>query len=774
MDLNSVFLGEVICRSGWAPESARDRQIEDGSQFDAYFSKPELKKDLKKRDGSVSDTVKLMKTIIKTKSQQVDRLAREVLAITNADGKLNIYSTVENIFNFIFKYIKYNIEDGEQLQSPRHTWWRAQVLARENPKKENSADCDCMSIFAGSCMYRLGIPFSLKIAGYSGDVFQHVYCVAYDRGTPIICDPVTNRFNYEKPPVISRLFPIKPKPMALNGTDIYVLDGIDDKHNLPVGISYKEGPDGSMMVVGGNDLFNGLAGEIGDLGKSKKRAAKKAARKQKRAEKKAAKKKKKIEKKAKKKEKRAEKKAQRKLKKAEKKAKRLEKKAARKGGKKAEKLLKKAAAAREAGQIKADAIREKAKEKIENKLKRVDEKLKKKTAKIELKRLKQSGASKAEIKAAKKHLKEVKKEIRKARKEDGRGFFRKIGKGIKSATMLPVRAAFLMLMNLNFRGLASRLYENKEAYDKFLKKWKNVFGGKEPKLKIAITKGQAKKPLFGSKKTNASVAANAVEVQQDVEGFLGALGVEPTTTTAAAAMAAASSALAALTKILKAMGVNVPESVEEAIEAGQDIAELLPDKPISEDPENWENPDEYNADADTDGDGVISKKEARKAKKAAKKAAKAEKKAAKKAAKAEKKAARKAGKESDESEDETQESNDMANGKFINFLKNGVSKVTDVVSTVTNMTNQELPTPQVAPTSNSQSVMPNAVAPTTKMQTTAPAAQQPQQQGMSTGTKIAIGAGVLAAICGIIYLATSGGSNNNSNGMGGYKEIDLG
>lgn len=757
MDLNSVFLGDLICRSGWAPESARDRQIEDGSQFDKYFTQPKLKKDLKRRNGSVGDTVKLMKVIIKTKSQQVGKLAREVLAITDADGKLNIYKTVENIFNFIFKYIKYNIEDGEQLQSPRHTWWRAQVLARQNNKKENSADCDCFSIFAGSCMYQLGIPFSLKIAGYNQDTYQHVYVVAYDNGTPIICDPVTNNFNYEKPPVISRLFPMQPKKMALHGTDIYVLDGTET-NDLPVGISYKEDPDGNMIVTGGLDLLHGI--QMGALGKSKKKAEKKAAKKQAKAEKKAAKKQAKIEKKAAKREAKAEKKAEKKIKKAEKKAAKLEKKAEKKGGKKAEKLLKKAEAVREKGQIKADAIKEKAKEKTENKLKKVDEKLKKKTAKIEVKRLKQSGASKEEIKAAKQHLKDVKKEIRKARKEDGRGFIRKVGKGMKAAAMLPVRAAFLMLMNINFRGLATRLYNNPEAYEKFLKKWKNIFGGKEAKLKIAITKGQVHKPLFGSKKTNASIEVQTPEVQEDVEGFLGSLGVEPTTTAAAAAITAASSALAALTQILKDFGVNVPESVEDAIAAGEDVAELFPDQEVSEDPENWENPDEY--DADTDGDGVISKKEARKAKKAAKKAAKAEKKAAKKAAKAEKKAAR-AGEDSDD-DDENDEN--MANGKFMNFLKNAGSKVTEVVSTVTNMQNQELPTPQVAQSTTSNAAYPTQqVAQSTIPATTATATKE----GMSTGAKVAIGLGALALVGGIIYLATG-----KNDGMQGYKAIELG
>lgn len=579
MGLGSVYnnLGELIERGGWAPESARDRQIYNGAEYDDYFTKPDMRKDLKKRDGAVTDTVRLMKIVIKTKSQQVDRLAKQVLAVTNADGSLNIRRTVENIFNFIFRYIKYNIEEGEQLQSPRHTWWRAQVLARTNPSEKNSADCDCMSIFAGSCMYRLGIPFALKVAGYQPGVYQHVYCVAYDGATPIICDPVTNHFNYEKTPVISEIYPISSN---MSGTPIYVLDGID----LPQGIQYKENPDGGLSVVG-------------DLGKKSDKKAKKAAKKQAKAEKKAAKKAAKAEKKAEKKAAKAEKKAEKKQAKAEKKAAKKEKKAekaAAKGNtKKAEKLQKKADAIREAGEVKAEAIREKAATKAENKQKKINEKLAKKTAKLEVKKLKAEGASKEEIKAAKQHLKDVKKEIRQARKEDGRGVLRKFANGAKSVGMAPVRGAFLMLMRINFRGLATRLYENPEAYSKFVQKWKKIFGGKEAKLKVAITRGQAMKALFGSKKTNQQISEAAAELavspeaQEAVSGIfarLGATGAEEGAS-AAVIIATASSALTAAVAVLKACGVNVPEDVEEAVNAGMDVMEIAAGQNIPQDPD---------------------------------------------------------------------------------------------------------------------------------------------------------------------------------------------
>lgn len=838
IDYNDTSIAAVgssqFARSGWAPKSARDRQIEDGSLYDKYFTIPNLTDDIAKRDGSVEDTVVLMKKIILTKSNQVEKLAKEVLASYKLDGKLNVYETVENIFWFVFRYIKYNLEEGEQLQTPRHTWYQAQILARQNPTIKNSADCDCMAIFCGSCMYELGIPFDIKIAGYSSGNYQHVYCVAYDNQTPIICDPVTNYFNYEKPPVIQKSYKITPK-MALSGNDIHILDGTEQPQppQLKQGIVYREEPDGNLTVISGldgrrkkkknkksaiqvvkkvknttsdiepsdgaeggvvkyvkssgggsarifkklrkkNKTVNGETDpeendeEIGTLGKKsakkKKKAEKKAAKKQKKAEKKAEKKKKKVEKKAAKKEKKAEKKAAKKEKKAEKKAKKLEKKAAKKGGKKAEKLKKKAEAVREKGKIKAENIKEKAKTKTENKLKRIDEKLKKKTAKIEVKKLKQSGASKSEIKEAKKKLKQVKKEIRKARKEDGRGFFRKIGNAVKSGAMLPVRGAFLALLRLNFRGLATRFYENKEAYDKFLKKWKKVFGGKEARFKLAITTGQVHKPLFGSKKTNKKIEEQAAQLDNGtpVEGLfglgLGSLGIEPTTTAAAAWAAVASSALSAAVGVLKKLGVNVPESLEDAVEAGQDVAEMLEDMEITDDPDDYEGGD-LSQYLDAGMDEKSAKKAAKKAKKAEKKAEKAASKATekankqaakdqKKAEKEKRKADKQAAKEQKKANKNNKNSEDMANGKFLNFLKKGAETAANVVSTMTNANNQPLPTVN----ENAQTTMPNTTAPTTQ-----------KKEGWikeHPAASALIGVTLLGGIVFGIVKATSGSKNN--------------
>ena len=574
----------VIAASGdgKAPLSARDRKILDGREYDHFFTKPDMKKDIKKRNGSVEDTVEIMKVIVKTKSNQVRRLAKEVLAVTGAGGKLDVYLTVKNIFDFVFKYLKYNLEEGEQLQSPRHSWWRAQVLAREHEKQENSADCDCMAIFCGSCMYELGIPFAFRIAGYNTSTYQHVYCVAYSNGIPIICDPVTNQFNYEKPPVIQRNYPMS--SMTLSGTDIYVLDGIEEE--LPVGNRFVEQPDGGLRM------------EIGDLGKSAKRITKKQAK----AEKNAAKKQAKAKRKAAKREARAKKKAEKKIANAEKKAAKLEKKAEKKMAKgkdsKAEKLMEKAQAIKEEAQVKADSIIEKAQTKNENAQHRIEEKADKKEAKLHIKELKANGASKEEIKQARQDYKNLKKEIRASKKEDGRGLFRKMANGGKKIAMAPCRGAFLALLRLNFRGMATGFSSNSKAYSTFAEKWKKIFGGTEAQLKAAITRGVVHKPLFGSSKMVKEAEELARrEGYDNPENYEAVSGLGDGGISAGACMAIASAVLSVATGILKMCGVDVPEDFETASDTMNDLSQMLENQNIDT-RENAEN-DPKNSDSST-------------------------------------------------------------------------------------------------------------------------------------------------------------------------------
>lgn len=595
---------------GYSPQSAVNRVIKDGSQFDSLFPKPDGKKILLKKDGEVDETVQFMKQIVNDCNYQTKKIA-EKIAVRKKDGSLDEKASVQSLWNFVVDYIKYNIEAGEQLRTPAKTWYDAQVCARQHPGEndpQHSADCDCMSIFCGCVLLNWGIPFSFRITGYSDVLgichgYQHVYTIAHCKGENVICDPVYHLFNAEKPFEIQKTY-----AMSLNGCDIYALSGIPDEDEELGVTEYYETPDGSLGVLGGKA----------------KRKARKAKRKEKKAKRKAA---------------------------------RKEKKAAKKEIKAAKKEIRKA---RKSGDKAALAA---AKEK--------------------------KAAAKAKKFNAKETIRENRVGVAKV--------VSKIGQGIKKGTMALPRAAFLILLRLNFRGMARKFSNNQTAYNKFAEKWKRVFGGKEKKLKKAIEKGKKKKAFFGKGKNVNGLENDLYELgtvlgrygmiskdyilsQVEREGGLGF--PEPVTTSIGAAITAALPIIQQCLDIFSSVKDMIPSNAQEAEEEGMPSQEVDEDKYIAEDPDNME---EELEDAEEEMEGfplcgiedgyycvsnavingiprtVICKKDecgnisvlgalngkkkaARKAKKAAKKAAKKEKKAAKKAAKAEKKAAKKAAK----------------------------------------------------------------------------------------------------------------------------------
>lgn len=208
------------------PPAAQNRKVRNGSQFDKFFKRPEGKKTLLKRDGEVEDTIAFMMRMVQSCYKQCEAISN-YLAVRKRNGKLDQKASVENIWNFIVTYIKYNFEIGEQLRTPWQTWQDGQVkYRRDKNNPANSADCDCYSIFAGSCLKCMGIPFSFRITGYGMAAlfgnFQHVYVIAHTDVGDVICDPVYTQFDSEKQFQIKKDF-----AMSLMGTDIYMLSGFE-------------------------------------------------------------------------------------------------------------------------------------------------------------------------------------------------------------------------------------------------------------------------------------------------------------------------------------------------------------------------------------------------------------------------------------------------------------------------------------------------------------------------------------------------------------------
>lgn len=97
--------------------------------------------------------------------------------------------TARNIFNFIKKYIPYTIEPGERQCT--------KTLPRmlDDARNGIGSDCKMYSVLTGTILKTLKIPFKYRLAGYSTNYPQHIYCKT-DKYT---IDAVLPHFNYEKP-----------------------------------------------------------------------------------------------------------------------------------------------------------------------------------------------------------------------------------------------------------------------------------------------------------------------------------------------------------------------------------------------------------------------------------------------------------------------------------------------------------------------------------------------------------------------------------------------
>lgn len=216
-------LGSFIL--GYAPVSAIDRKIVASPQLDKYFPIPTGKKEVIKRNASTVETVNLM----------IDIVNKDHSLIKEASFKLfkrpTVEETARNIFDWVYKHIKYNLEIGEQLRNPVTTYHLGQRLARKHYAEkgyypqEFTADCDDMSIFVASILKNLGIPYMFRIADYSGGGYSHVYTLIPRQGKPpIIIDPVYHTFNAEKSFIKEKTFNMDKK--ALSGIDVYYLSGL--------------------------------------------------------------------------------------------------------------------------------------------------------------------------------------------------------------------------------------------------------------------------------------------------------------------------------------------------------------------------------------------------------------------------------------------------------------------------------------------------------------------------------------------------------------------
>ncbi|MEB3347438.1 hypothetical protein U6A24_18325 [Aquimarina gracilis] len=133
----------------------------------------------------LEDTLTLMQQVIEETLSDTALLALKLKGHTVADS-------CKKIWHFVYGHIQYKMDKRgiEQVRRPSRTW----------ADRKSGVDCDCYTVFIGSILSNLGIPYTIRITKYGGKQhFQHVYPVVKNGGEEIILDCVTDRFNYEVP-----------------------------------------------------------------------------------------------------------------------------------------------------------------------------------------------------------------------------------------------------------------------------------------------------------------------------------------------------------------------------------------------------------------------------------------------------------------------------------------------------------------------------------------------------------------------------------------------
>ncbi|UZO81368.1 hypothetical protein NBT05_02580 [Aquimarina sp. ERC-38] len=133
----------------------------------------------------LEDTLQLMQVVIQQTKADTALLAKKLT-------DKNLYKTCKGIWHFVYQHIQYKMDKTgvEQVRRPSRTW----------ADRFTGVDCDCYTVFIGSILTNLGIPFKMRITKYGGKHhFQHVYPIVTTRNGNIIMDCVTDQFNYEVP-----------------------------------------------------------------------------------------------------------------------------------------------------------------------------------------------------------------------------------------------------------------------------------------------------------------------------------------------------------------------------------------------------------------------------------------------------------------------------------------------------------------------------------------------------------------------------------------------
>lgn len=132
------------------------------------------------RDYEIGDIMDSVLRVYKKHYRDVKEFA------PNLKGQ-SVYDTCCNVFAFVKKHIRYvkDPSDNQWVKTPSRLW------------KDKTGDCKSYSVFIGSVLKCLGVPFLFRFVSFdrSNALPSHVYIVVPHNGKEIIIDAVLNDFD---------------------------------------------------------------------------------------------------------------------------------------------------------------------------------------------------------------------------------------------------------------------------------------------------------------------------------------------------------------------------------------------------------------------------------------------------------------------------------------------------------------------------------------------------------------------------------------------------
>lgn len=168
-------------------KAQRKRHIDTTSRFDHLIPKSVQKDTVIVGSGKakLEDTLQLMQLVVR-------ETTRDTVLLAKRFKSNHVNDVCRKIWEFVYRHIQYKMDKTgvEQVRRPSRTW----------ADRFSGVDCDCYTVFIGSILTNLGIPFKMRITKYGGKHhFQHVYPIVPIANGHITIDCVADQFNYEVP-----------------------------------------------------------------------------------------------------------------------------------------------------------------------------------------------------------------------------------------------------------------------------------------------------------------------------------------------------------------------------------------------------------------------------------------------------------------------------------------------------------------------------------------------------------------------------------------------